>query len=588
MSPRLRRGAAWLLLGGALVLAGALESVAREPGPPPAPDLAFYRERVAPWVEAHCVACHRRSGAGLALSSASDEGARRAADFRVLSRYVDSSAPWASRLIRKLMAPAQGGEAHVGGSFVEAESDAHDLLLDFASGSTLDNVPPEPYLGEEAVQARPGEQVIIDGRDSYDRDRDDMERLTWWWTLVAQPPDSRVSLTQRRSSRLVLAPDVAGSYVVSLRVGDGKVVSAARHLVIEVFERPEVKRKAAGGVSGLERLEARDLRRIRRVYLDLFGRPPTPAEAIAEARSGLEGLFATLAVRSEYGTAWYEELTLRYGLSAAFRPRSQAARSLALRIPSEVLTPPQVHAALLMDPAFLARHPPGRALAEVIARELFQRAPSPRELEAHARLARGEAARFEDVGEVANAGAYLAAFVRTARFREATLQRRLERFLPAGDLAGRMRAATRAAEEGGASWRAFLVTLFSSRSYLDRSQLRPKEDVTYVRSLFFDLLERRPTERELTATLHAVRQLPGRSAPLAMLARILIESGEVPLPLLVDIADGPRWIRDRFLRYLGRLPREDELTDYKNALKETLAPELVVLALVTTPEYACR
>lgn len=588
MSSRSLRRAAWLLLGGALVCTSAAIGVAREPAPPPAPDPAFYRQRVAPWIEANCASCHRRSGAGLALSSASDLAARRAADFKVLARYVDATAPWDSRLIRKLIAPAQGGESHVGGSFVEPESEEHDLLLDFVSGSTLDNVPPEPYLGEEALRVRPGEQVVIDGRDSYDRDRDDMERLTYWWTLVAHPPDSRIALTQRRASRFVLKPDVPGSYVVSLRVGDGKVVSAPRRLVIEVFERPEVKRKQAGGISGLERLEVRDLRRIRRVYLDVFGRPPTPAEAIAETRGGLDGLFATLAVRSEYGTAWYEELTARYGLLDAFRPRSQAARSLALRIPSEVLTPPQVHGALLTDPAFLERHPPGRALAHVIARKVFGRAPSASELEAHARLARGEAAQFEEVGEVSDPAAWVAALVRTSRFRAATIERRLERFLLSGDLARRMRAATEAATEGGAAWRAFLVKVFSSRSYLDRSQLRPKEDVTYVRSLFFDLLERRPTERELASTLHAVQQMPGRSAPLAMLARILIESGEVPLPLLVDIADGPAWIRDRFLRYLGRPPSESELADYKNALKETLSPELVVLALVTTPEYACR
>ena len=145
-----------------------------------------------------------------------------------------------------------------------------------------------------------------------------------------------------------------------------------------------------------------------------------------------------------------------------------------------------------------------------------------------------------------------------------------------------------AVTKGGSAWRAYLVRLFKSRRYLDRKQLRAKDTVTYVRSLFFDLLERKPTEREMAAALHAVNQMPGRSAPMAILARVLIESGEVPLPLLVDIVDGTAWLRDRFLRYLGRPPRGDEFALYKKALQETLSPELIVLALVTTPEYACR
>ena len=58
-----------------------------------------------------------------------------------------------------------------------------------------------------------------------------------------------------------------------------------------------------------------------------------------------------------------------------------------------------------------------------------------------------------------------------------------------------------------------------------------------------------------------------------------ISQPEVPLPLMVDIRDGPKWIRDRFLRYLGRPPTSSEVSLYKKAMAETLSPQLVARPL---------
>ena len=64
---------------------------------------------------------------------------------------------------------------------------------------------------------------------------------------------------------------------------------------------------------------------------------------------------------------------------------------------------------------------------------------------------------------------------------------------------------------------------------------------------------------------------------------------EMTLHLLVDIVDAPAWITDRYLRLLGRRPTPAELEASGQVLLDAQGgPELVVFALLTGPEYACR
>jgi hypothetical protein len=57
----------------------------------------------------------------------------------------------------------------------------------------------------------------------------------------------------------------------------------------------------------------------------------------------------------------------------------------------------------------------------------------------------------------------------------------------------------------------------------------------------------------------------------------------------VDITNAPVWITDRYLRYVGRRPAPEELTTCGEVLLDAQGgPELVIFALLTGPEYACR
>jgi hypothetical protein len=586
---------------GALALAaGALSSALAGPPKselpePPAPDKAFYVERIAPWVEEHCARCHRGAGAGTfaltSLEEASerglDEAARRARDFERVKPFVTREAPWESPLLKKALDPALGGDPHVGGAFLAEDEPEYDALLDFCSGATPTNLPPEVYLDAE-IRTKPGEPVVVDGSGSFDRDRKDL--LIYRWDVAAAPPGSKVALSDVRASRVEFTPDVGGTYLLRLRVSDGKVWSAARIAAVEAFQSTQAAAaREPGAISGLEQVTSENLVRVRRLYLDVLGRAPTPAEALEDALRPVEGLVSNVLLRAEAGRVWYEEATLRLGLVDDLRPVSREAAELPLTLVSEHLAPYAAEARLVRDPSFLRAHPPGRALAEALARGLLDRAPAPEELVAAERLATGEPADVPGLGTAASSAAWIEALLASEPYQRAAVRRRLARFLPQGSAEKRVGEGLLAARAGGQAWRAFLEKVLLSPEYQDRRRLVRKDDLTLLRGLFVDLLERKPTDRELLALVRALRVVPGAHAPFAALVKVLIDSGAVPIPLLVDIVDAPQWITDRYLRYVGRRPAPEELTACGEVLLDPQGgPELVVYALLTGPEYACR
>lgn len=597
--PPLRAGARWavgLLALGALALSlEALSPQARagpprkELPPPPVPDRDFFVARVAPWIEQRCAVCHRAGAGTFALepvAAAEPDEQRRRRDFERVLPFVDREAPWDSRLLRKVLGPAAGGDPHVGGVFVKDDEEDYDTLLDFCSGATLSNLPPEVYLGPD-LKGKPGEAVLVDGRGSYDRDRKDL--LVYRWELAAAPPGSRVALSDVRASAVEFVPDLGGTYVLKLRVSDGKVWSAPRSVAVEVFAQEKRVELAPGAITGLAKVDVANLRKVRRLYLDVLGRAPTPSEALDESQRPLDELVRTILLRAESGRVWFEETTLRFGLVEDARPVSPEAADLPLRLVAEYLTPVQAEAVLVRDPSFLKAHPAGRAFSRAVTEVLLERPASPQERLAAERLARGEPAEVPGLGALESASAWLEQVLASPEFARAAVRRRLVRYLPLGSVDEQVNAALVAAKDGGQAWRAFLERLLLSPAAQERRRLEVKDDLTLLRSLFVDLLERRPTDRELLALVRALRAVPGTGAPFVAIVKALIDSGRVPIPLLVDIVDAPGWITDRYLRYVGRKPTPAELKATGEVLLDPQGgPELVVFALLTGPEYACR
>ncbi len=553
-------------LGAAMTLLEVPVSGKDAPVRAPEPDAGFYVQRIAPWLEATCVPCHRGGGAGSFVLSpvvaGEPDAARRARDLRGVRRLIDPEAPWDSRLLRKVLPEDRGGLPHAGGARLTPDDPIHDDLLDFASGATLRNLPPEPEPGRDR-RARAGEPVELDGSLSFDRDEDPVRHR---WELFARPPGSRASIADPDAAKTTLTPDVAGTYVVRLRVFDGKAWSPARPVVLECLDLAGPVAPDPLAPSGLAGLDPAVLARVRALYGDVLGRPPTPPEARAAAGQPSSALATSLLASLEAGRAWVEDAAFRLGLVGDALPTSEAVAALPIRITSGEGSPADAEAALVRDPAFLRAHPEGPALAAAVERLLLGRTGTPAE----------RAAWSTAAGAFATLGG--------AEFRVAALRRHLDRFL------GPAEVASFPVARADDSVLALARELVGSPAWAGGGSARRRAgDLAFLRGLFADLLGRRASGVELAALSRAAGVLPGSAAGRAAVVDVLLDSGEVLLPLVVEIGDPDAWIADRFLRTLGRTPSPEEVVAYRTVLLDPAGgPHVVVRALCSSEEYASR
>ncbi len=89
------------------------------------------------------------------------------------------------------------------------------------------NAPPRAHAGAEQTVAR-GSVVSLSG-SATDVNND---RLTYRWTLVSKPAGSNASLSGANTATPTFTADLAGSYVASLVVDDGRLSSAAAAVTV--------------------------------------------------------------------------------------------------------------------------------------------------------------------------------------------------------------------------------------------------------------------------------------------------------------------------------------------------------------------
>jgi hypothetical protein len=552
---------------GITALAGFGAAVAKDaPIAAPAPDLAFFAKKIAPFLEEKCVSCHGAGAGQLALRNpakkTTDASGLTIEAFNASKRFLDAEAPWNSRLIRKVIAEEEGGLPHGGGALIHPSDDIYDDLLDFAAGATATNLPPEPEPGKDR-RIPLGDAVELDGSLSYDRDDD---KLTFRWTLKARPPGSKAVLTGASDPKASMKADLPGTYVVTLRVFDGKLWSGAKPVVLECLERTGPSVPDAVAASGLAELAPAVLQRVRAVYGDVLARPPTPPETLSSKDRPTTDLANLLLSTLEAGRAYTEDAAWRLGLVGDAEPLSDAVGELPARFAAGEVSPAAAESILAHDPSFLRAHPPGASLARAVAELLLGRTI------------------VGDERETLGSPAGLEKALASEEFALAALGRWARRFLGPAD-ADAVPAA-RAKESLVALAKSFVA----SAAYAGvRAERRRASDPAFVRALFADLLGRRPTTKELVALSSAAAVLPGSSAGRAAVVDVVLDSGEVPLPLIVDLSDPDAWIADRFLRYIGRAPMAPEAKVFRTALMDPDGgPHVVIRALLTGAEYASR
>jgi hypothetical protein len=122
-----------------------------------------------------------------------------------------------------------------------------ELVVNDASGSSapdtvtvsFGNLKPVADAGNSVAAAR-GSVVNLDGSRSYDLNNDP---LTYQWSFVYKPAGSTAELMAPTTVKPFFTPDVAGTYVVSVVVTDGKLQSDPGSATIAVFStlNPPIK-----------------------------------------------------------------------------------------------------------------------------------------------------------------------------------------------------------------------------------------------------------------------------------------------------------------------------------------------------------
>jgi hypothetical protein len=143
-------------------------------------------------------------------------------------------------------------------------------------------------------------------------------------------------------------------------------------------------------------------------------------------------------------------------------------------------------------------------------------------------------------------------------------------------------------EEDALAFPAILREWLSSAAYAARLTERlPMPNRVFVRALFVDLTGRAPDPEESRRIRSALDGL-SEPAPLrSVLARLLLDSKAVHLPVKEELADPSSWIRAEFERLLGRRAEERELAVFVQSLRDpACTPATVLHAIVSHPLYA--
>jgi hypothetical protein len=333
-------------------------------------------------------------------------------------------------------------------------------------------------------------------------------------------------------------------------------------------------------------LSAEDRGFLRAIHFDLIRRPPTEIELLT-CGGDREGLARRLAGSLEFWQSWYEEELYYFLLLDNFRPATAALAGLPVRLARGSIHVLDAVREIVISQSFNLRNPGPDTFVSVVLEQLLgiRVQDEPETLEAGKKMYDG----YESTLFGRN-GRSQADLVEIAMAQEAFAPRYLHRFHE-GIFGAPMPA------EEGARWvarlradpgelPAILAEWVSSPAYGEAlASRRPKTDRMFVQGLFVDLLGRPPTVREFRNMRNALEALSDPRPVRSVLARVIVDSGQVPLPRK-DAVDPESWIASQFLRFLGRAPAQPELETYLEAWREeSCTPATVLVALVTSDEY---
>jgi len=329
-------------------------------------------------------------------------------------------------------------------------------------------------------------------------------------------------------------------------------------------------------------------RRLRVLFLDSFGRPPTRAERDAWHEKPAEELVDEFLERSEFWENWLEEQLYYFLLVDNFRPRSERVLAIPSGLASGRLGVREALHSIVLSSGFDLRNPGPDTFVTVVLEQLHGKTvqDDPRELEIGKHVYDGGQGTF-----LGKRGSSQSDVVRiTIEDRQALrffLTREHRRILRSEPPKRELARWVRQLEKDDRSYPSLLREWFSSTAYDRRLEtFEPLSNRAFVRALFVDLTDQLPPEEDARRLRNALDGLADAGPLRAVVARLVVDSGNAEIPPREGIEDPTAWIDGLFERFLGRQASEAELTVFVSAYHDAQCrPETVVYAIVSHPEY---
>ena len=339
----------------------------------------------------------------------------------------------------------------------------------------------------------------------------------------------------------------------------------------------------AGGASA-----ALDGRTLRVLCLELLGRPPLPEEWERWlGRPRAEYLDSTIGSKA-FWEHWYEEQLYYFLLINNFRPAQDRQIAIPADLAAQRCSVREALHRIALSSSFDLRNPGADTFVTVVLEQIagLDITRSQRELEIGKRVYDGASGVF-----LGTQGASQADVVRNAVMSRSSVQhflrREYERLLHVKPDAAALPVWIARLEKEPLAYGELLREWCTSPAFDARvARGETLENLAFVRALFVDLAGRLPRFEEAEPMREALDALADSTPLRSLSARMLLDSGKLALPKKQELANREAWVRERYLRLLGRAPTAEQLAD---ALALLEAPEgrveTLLYALVSSPEY---
>ena len=327
---------------------------------------------------------------------------------------------------------------------------------------------------------------------------------------------------------------------------------------------------------------------LRRVFMDLVGRPPFASEREEWMGRSREELVNALLSEREFWENWLEDQLYYFLLVDGFRPRAEGVVSLPVDLAERRIGVIESLHRICLSSSFDRRNPGPDTFVTVVMEQLLgvKIRSNLRELEIGKRVYDGGRGNF--LGRVGNSQADVVRIaIEDQRTLRHFLRREHSRWLRIEPGAAEVEKWAELLGSTPLCFDAIVRDWFLSSRYearLGTSRILPNR--LFIRALFTDLCDRPPTEEETNLLRSALDGLADPTPLRSLVARILLGSGKVTLPSLAELQDLQQWISGEFESLLGRSPTARESAIFLESAKEPACrAETILLAILTHPEY---